>query len=72
MKDQKLLEIIADVAYMFGENNFFTGDSRADIQTMIYLAKEFESINFKEKWINKDYIEEIQKFTLEKLETLSS
>ena len=43
--DQKLAEAIADIAYVAGYKKFTTGNSRADINSFIYWAKEFENIH---------------------------
>lgn len=66
MKNKDLLETIADIAYIFGKNGYFSGDSRADIQEVIYLAKEFE--NQKHDWYKEDYISLITEYSLEKVE----
>ena len=68
--DEKLLEAIADIAYIFGELGYFSGDSRADIQEIIFLAKEFE--NSHSDWYKNDYILEVSEFAYSKLEELRS
>lgn len=43
MGHQKLLETLADIAYIAGESKYFTGDSRADVNEFILWAREFEA-----------------------------
>jgi hypothetical protein len=65
-----LNESIADISQMAGHYGYYSGDSRADIQLFIDLAKEFESIHKDRVWgitDDKDYMEEIEKFALRKL-----
>lgn len=69
MKNRKLLESIADIAYITGNKGYFTGDSRADISTIIYLAKQFEKINKVTDWNRNDYFLEIETFAKENFET---
>lgn len=56
-------ETIADVAYIAGVRRYYSGDSRADMQTFIHIAKQFEE-KFKVDWEETDllYMEEIEKF----------
>jgi len=70
MENQKLLETIADFAYISGRNNYFSGDSRADIQEIIYWAKDFEKKNENTNWDEVDYISEIEQYTVDKIKEL--
>ena len=70
MENQKLLETIADFAYISGRDNYFSGDSRTDIQEIIYWAKDFEKKNEKTNWNNADYISEIEQYTVNKINEL--
>lgn len=70
MMNEKLLETVADIAYIFGEKGYFSGDSRADIQEIIFLAKKFESLNH--DWYTDDYLTQINKFSSLKIEELRS
>jgi len=70
MKNQKLLETIADFAYISGRNDYFSGDSRADIQEIICWAKDFEKKNEKTNWNIADYISEIEQYTHNKINEL--
>ncbi len=63
-----LCEAVADIAFFAGEKKFYSGDSREDMGTFISWAKEFEFENRGVQWgENKDYMEEIEKFTFDKL-----
>ena len=62
MKDDKLLETVADVAYIAGKNGYFTGDSRADISEFIRWAKLFEEKHKNTNWDQKDYLILIEEF----------
>ena len=68
--DEKLIETVADIAYIFGSQGYFSGDSRADIQEVIYLAKEFEKQN--NDWEKVDYLNLIHDFSYSKLQELRS
>jgi hypothetical protein len=68
MKNQKLFEAIADIAFIAGENGYFTGDSRADVFNFIYWANQFEQEHIKTNWDEIDYLLEIEKFTLDKIQ----
>ena len=67
MKDQKLLETLADISYLAGENNFFSGNSRSDVSCFILWAIEFEKANSKTDWDEIDYILSIEEFTRKKI-----
>lgn len=70
MMDEKLIETVADIAYIFGSQGYFSGDSRADIQEVIYLAKEFEKqMN---DWEKLDYLSLINDYSNSKLQELRS
>jgi len=67
MSNQKLLETLADISYIAGETNFFSGDSRADVSNFILWAQEFQKKNSKTSWEEKDYRTSIENFTTLKL-----
>jgi hypothetical protein len=67
IEDNRLLEALADIAYLAGQKGFFSGDSRNDIAEFIIWAKEFEEIHDETDWDEVDYIETIEAFTLNKL-----
>lgn len=65
-----LCEAVADIAYIAGANNYKTENSRDSIAFFIQWAKEFEEINKGAEWgINteKDYMEAIEDFAIEKI-----
>lgn len=68
MMNVKLLETVADIAYFFGTQGYFSGDSRADVQEIIFLAKEFESQQH--DWEKEDYIMSIDDYSTKKLKEL--
>jgi hypothetical protein len=68
MRNLRLLETIADIAYTFGANGYFSGNSREDILEIIFFAKEFE--RQKHDWDKEDYISLIHDFSILKLEEL--
>ncbi len=67
MKNQKMLETLADIAYIAGDMKYFSGDSRADINCFISWANEFEKINAKTNWDEVDYILAIEAFASAKI-----
>jgi hypothetical protein len=70
MNSRALLETLADISYIAGENRFFTGDSRQDISTFIFWAKEFQRINQNTDWYIVDYRLAVEEFTYQKLNNL--
>jgi hypothetical protein len=62
MKNFKLLETIADISYIAGYNQHYSGNSRFDISEYIFWAKEFEEIYKYTDWDNKNYINLIEEF----------
>ena len=76
MKSQKdiiysLCEAVADIAFIAGTKEYYSGNSRQDIEDFIHWAEEFEL-----KWKNKDwgaddtfddYMDEIIKFANKKI-----
>lgn len=71
-KEYSLLEAVADIAYIAGEEKYNTGDSRSDIADFITWAKEFEEINKDVEWgitEGPDYIDAITDFTYDKLKS---
>jgi hypothetical protein len=70
MENPKLLETLADISYIAGSKNIFTGDSRVDVSTFIYWANEFEKAHSETNWDEEDYISTIEEFTTIKLRSL--
>lgn len=68
LRDNKLFEAIADIAYIAGQEKYYSGDSRADMSSFIYWAKEFERLNENTDWDKQDYILAIEEFALKKLQ----
>lgn len=61
-------EALADIAYNAGEQKFYSGNSRADIQLFIYWAEEFQSLYpDPDYWNDNDYIDTILEFTTAKI-----
>ena len=71
MHNQKLYEAIADIAYQAGEQNFYTGDSRADVSEFIRWAEQFETENINTDWDSSDYILAIDAFATLKIREAS-
>ena len=67
IEDNRLLEALADIAYLAGQKGFFSGDSRNDIAEFIIWAKEFEEIHDETDWDEVDYMDTLEAFTLNKL-----
>ena len=67
VEGNKLLEAVADIAYIAGQRGFFSGDSREDIAEFIRWANEFEAINEETDWDETDYQQAIEAFTENKL-----
>jgi hypothetical protein len=68
MKNQKILETVADISFIAGELKYFSGDSRADVSNFILWANQFEKENSYTNWDDANYILEIEKFAREKIE----
>lgn len=62
MRNEKLLETLADISYSAGFNRFYTGDSRSDVKLYIFWAKEFEKEHAHTDWNETDYIMAIDDF----------
>lgn len=58
---KKLLETVADLAYLAGAAGYYSGDSRRDTDNIIGWAKEFEALNKGREW-DGEYMEEIESF----------
>jgi hypothetical protein len=71
MKNQKLLEAIADISYIAGSYNYSSGNSRQDISEFIHWAEQFEIQHSKTDWDNEDYIFAIDDFTRGKLKEVN-
>lgn len=67
MKNYRIFETIADISYIAGYKNHYSGNSRTDIGEYISWANEFEKIHAKTNWDEKDYMLMVEKFTMEKI-----
>ena len=69
-----LESVIVDVAYIAGQANFHSGDSRADVDTMIKWAKEFHAALEQNDWAVSEttYMEAVEAFTKHKLEEVGA
>ncbi|MCK6611522.1 MAG: hypothetical protein L6Q78_10830 [Bacteroidia bacterium] len=67
--DYPLLETLADISYIAGVKNYYSGSSREDISTFIWWAKEFQKIHSQTNWNESllDYILTIEEYTEKKI-----
>ena len=61
-----LLETLADISYLAGNDKYYSADSRADINNFIWWAKQFEDLHKKTNWDSVDYMTTIEAFANEK------
>lgn len=69
MKNQKFIEIVADISYIAGETKYFSGNSREDVSNFILWATQFQKENSKTNWFDADYRLAIEKFTIQKIQS---
>lgn len=65
-----LCEAVSDIAYIAGENKYYSGNERQDRADFIEWAKEFEKINEGVEWgvnSNIDYPDAIEEFAYSKI-----
>lgn len=67
MKNMKMIETVADIAYIAGYHKYYSGNSRLDISEYIQWAVEFEKINQKTDWDEADYMLLVEEFTENKI-----
>ena len=67
MNDIKLLETVADISYIAGQKQHYSGNSRYDIAEFISWAKEFEKMHNGTDWDNEDYMLAIELYANEKI-----
>lgn len=70
--EERLLEAVADIAYLAGSDGYHSGDSRENIQNFIAWAKEFEAGRDKtaeeeSAYGGEDYMSAIHAFAASKL-----
>lgn len=69
-KMYSLCEAVADIAQMAGQQGFYSGDSRRDVELFILWAQQFEEFYKDVEWgvtPNMEYIDEIEKFANDKI-----
>lgn len=71
-KGKRLLETVAEIAYIAGTKGHYSGDSRRDISDFIAWAMEFETHRREdavgnETYFDKDYMTAIEEFANKKL-----
>lgn len=67
MRKTKILETIADIAYIAGYHKYYSGDSRLDASLFLAWATEFEKIHKNTAWEQEDYISHIEEFAKNKI-----
>jgi len=67
MNDIKLLETVADISYIAGQKQHYSGNSRYDIAEFISWAKGFEKMHKGTDWDNEDYMLAIELYANEKI-----
>lgn len=61
--------VVAEIAYIAGQNDYFTGNHEKDISTYIQVAMEFKSKYSDSEWVSRyEYITTLLKFAREKLD----
>ena len=68
---QSLLETLMVISFNMGSLAYYTGDSMADIQTAIQLAKEFEKEHKDTDWDQEDWVSATSEFIEEEIKKLS-
>ncbi len=71
LMDNKLLETVADISYYAGHKGYYSGNSREDIATYIWWAKEFESFHKDTDWDKTDYMLTIEEYIENRISELS-
>jgi hypothetical protein len=71
MQNLKLLETLANIAYIAGYKRYYSGTYQDDINEYISWAEEFEFIHKNTNWKKQNYRLEIEQFTKEKFYQLS-
>lgn len=72
----KMYETVADIAFVAGQHQYYSGNSRADMQHFIYLAEQFHkeyAEDIEDDWENngRDYMDEIEKFITRELKPVN-
>ena len=67
---QSLLETLMVISFNMGSLAYYTGDSMADIQTAIQLAKEFEEEHRDTDWTEEDWLLAIDNYSRHRIQQL--
>lgn len=67
---QSLLETLMVISFNMGSLAYYTGDSMADIQTAIQLAKEFEEKHRDTDWTEEDWLLAIDNYSRHRIQQL--
>lgn len=67
MSKVKMLETVADIAYIAGCHKYYSGDSRLDIAQYCQWAVEFEKIHNKTDWNEADYMLLVEEYADSKI-----
>ncbi len=67
---QSLLETLMVISFNMGSLAYYTGDSMADIQTAIQLAKEFEEEHRNTDWTEEDWLLAIDNYSRHRIQQL--
>lgn len=67
---QSMLETLMAISFNMGSLAYYTGDSMADIQTAIQLAKEFEEEHRDTDWTEEDWLLAIDNYSRHRIQQL--
>lgn len=67
---QSMLETLMVISFNMGSLAYYTGDSMADIQTAIQLAKEFEKEHRDTDWTEEDWLLAIDNYSRHRIQQL--
>ena len=67
---QSMLETLMVISFNMGSLAYYTGDSMADIQTAIQLAKEFEEEHRNTDWTEEDWLLAIDNYSRHRIQQL--
>ena len=68
--NQSLLETLMVISFNMGSLAYYTGDSMADIQTAIQLAKKFEEEHRDTNWTEEDWLLAIDNYSRHSIQQL--
>lgn len=67
MENKKLLEAVADISYIAGYRQHYSGDSRIDMRNYVLWAQEFEELHRETDWGFENYMILVEEFSIKKL-----